>query len=181
MIAIDYVTSVQGSTRRLTKADFLRMTEAPHTRSLIERCRSGNVREMEEAKRLLAGICWQATYKDNRRIETGAQPNGLCALDIDHISRQKISGISTPEELWQSFKERVDELDIVCVHKTPSGDGLRVVFLCQPQFQTIAENQAWLAGELRCIHDPVCKDWARLYFISVSEDFYYVDWETLFE
>jgi hypothetical protein len=38
-----------------------------------------------------------------------------------------------------------------------------------------------MAGELRCIHDPVCKDWARLYFISVSEDFYYVDWETLFE
>ena len=180
MIAIDYVTSVQGSTRRLTKADFLRMTEAPYTRSLIERCRCGSVREMEEAKRLLPGICWQATYKDNRRIETGAQPNGLCALDIDHISRQKIPNISTPEELWQSFKERVDELDIVCVHKTPSSDGLRVVFFCQPQFQTIAENQAWLAGELRCIHDPVCKDWARLYFISVAEDFYYVDWETLF-
>ena len=181
MIAIDFVNSVQGSTRRLTKADFLRMTEAPYTRSLIERCRCGSVREMEEAKRLLPGICWQATYKDNRRIETGAQPNGLCALDIDHISRQKIPNISTPEELWQSFKERVDELDIVCVHKTPSSDGLRVVFFCQPQFQTIAENQAWLAGELRCIHDPVCKDWARLYFISVSEDFYYVDWETLFE
>lgn len=180
MIQIDYVTSVQSSTRRLTKADLQRMTASPQTRSLIERCRSGNVREMEEAKRQLPGICWQASFKDNRRIEAGAQSNGLCALDIDHISRQQLPGIGTAEELWLSFKDRVDELDIVCVHKTPSGDGLRVVFLCQPQFQTLAENQAWMAGEIRCIHDPVCKDWARLYFISMAEDFYYVDWETLF-
>ena len=180
MIQIDYVKNVRSRCERLSKELFIGLINSAEVRRWISYARLEDEGALERAKGELPGICWQATYKDNRRIETGAQPNGLCALDIDHISRQKIPNISTPEELWQSFKERVDELDIVCVHKTPSADGLRVVFLCQPQFHTLAQNQAWMAGELRCIHDPVCKDWARLYFISVSEDFYYVDWETLF-
>jgi hypothetical protein len=37
-----------------------------------------------------------------------------------------------------------------------------------------------MAGEIGCQYDAVCKDWARLFFFSVAEDFYYVDWETLF-
>lgn len=178
MIPVQYVRSVTARTEWLTREAFEEMTRSEMTRSAIEQCRHGN---LEKAKRQLPGICWQAAaFKDNRRIDANAQSNGLFALDIDHISSQGLKDMSTPRQLWESFQQRVDELGIVCVHQTPSADGLRVVALCQPQFQTIAENQAWLADEIHCIHDAVCRDWARLYFISVEEDFYYIDWETLF-
>ncbi len=180
MIQIDYVKNVRSKCERLSKELFVGLMNSAEVKRWIAYARLDEEGALEKAKGELPGICWQATYREGRRTDANVQPNGLCALDIDHIRQMGLPGISTPEELWMSFRERVDELDIVCVHKTPGGDGLRVVFLCQPQFQTLAENQAWLAGELRCIHDPVCKDWARLYFISVSEDFYYVDWETLF-
>ena len=180
MIQIDYVKNVRSRCERLSKDLFIGLINSAEVKRWISYARLDEDGALERAKGELPGICWQATFKEGRRTDANAQPNGLCALDIDHIRQMGLPGISTPEELWLSFRDRVDELDIVCVHKTPSSDGLRVVFLCQPQFQALAQNQAWMAGELRCIHDPVCKDWARLYFISVSEDFYYVDWETLF-
>lgn len=178
MIPTHYVKSVTARTEPLTRKAFEEMIRSAKTHSIIEQCRHGN---LEKAKRLLPGICWQAAaFKDNRRIDANAVGNGLFALDVDHISRQGLKDIKTPHQLWKSFEHRIDELGLVCVHQTPSGDGLRVVALCQPQFRSIAENQAWLADKINCIHDPVCRDWARLYFISVEEDFYYVDWETMF-
>ena len=178
MIPIQYVRSVTARTEPLTREVFEEMMRSERTRTAIEQCRGGN---LEKAKRLLPGICWQAAaFKDNRRIDANAESNGLFALDIDHICSQGLEDIGTPHDLWKSFEGRIDELGIVCVHQTPSADGLRVVALCQPQFRSIAENQAWLADEIHCIHDAVCRDWARLYFISVEEDFFYVDWETLF-
>ena len=180
MIQIDYVKNVRSRCERLSKDLFIGLINSAEVKRWIDYARLDEDGALERAKGELPGICWQATFKEGRRTDANAQPNGLCALDIDHIRQMGLPGISTPEELWLSFRERVDELDIVCVHKTPSGDGLRVVFLCQPQFMSLAQNQAWMAGEIGCQYDAVCKDWARLYFISVAEEFYYVDWETLF-
>lgn len=162
----------------LTKELFISLIQSPSTRSLLNRFRGGD----ESAKKLLPAVSWQcAGFKNGTRKNADAIPNGLFGLDIDHIKAMNLPGITTPRELYESFKDRIDELDIVCVHQTPSADGLRVVALCQPQFSTIAENQAWLAQEIGCGYDTVCCEWARLYFLSVAEDFYYVDWETLFD
>jgi hypothetical protein len=113
----------------------------------------------------------------------------LCGATYDEIVQDYMVSYDclhsidmNPDSLqYRLFKARIDELDIVCVHQTPSADGLRVVALCQPQFSTLAENQAWLASEICCGYDAVCKDWARLFFLSVEEDFFYIDWETLFD
>ena len=180
MIQIDYVKNVRSRCERLSKELFIGLINSAEVRRWIAYARLEEEGVLERAKGELPGICWQATFKKGRRTDANAQPNGLCALDIDHIRQMGLPGISTPEELWLSFRERVDELDIVCVHKTISGDGLRIVALCQPQFRSIAENQAWLAGAIGCGYDAVCRDWARVSFVSVEEDFFYVDWETMF-
>ena len=162
----------------LTKELFTSSIQSLNTRSLLNRFRSGD----EQSKKYLPAVSWQcAGFKNGVRKDADAIPNGLFALDIDHIKAMNLPGIQTPLQLFDSFKHRIDELDIVCVHQTPSADGLRVVALCQPQFSTLAENQAWLASEICCGYDAVCKDWARLFFLSVEEDFFYIDWETLFD
>ena len=99
----------------------------------------------------------------------------VLTLDIDHIGHDEVF------QLWKRTEPRIDELDILCFHRSPSGDGARVVALCQPQFETIAENQAWLAAQLATPYDAACHDLARLFFVSIPEDFFYVDRNTLFE
>lgn len=171
MIPIDFVTYVGATeTIRLSRPVFDQMLDAFGTRMLVEAVRGGR----PEQKRNLMGICWQATFKPAHRKEKNAQPNGLFALDIDHIGHDAVT------DLWQRTMPRTDELDIVCFHRSPSGDGARVVALCQPQFETIAENQYWLASALQTPYDAACHDLARLFFVSVREDFYFIDYETLF-
>lgn len=166
-----------GRPEPLTKEKLIAATTSAETARLIAAFRKGDA----DAKLNLPAVSWQcAGFKNGVRKNADAVPNGLFALDIDHVSQQNLAGISTPRQLFESFEPRIDELDIVCVHQTPSADGLRVVALCQPQFSTIAENQAWLAQEIGCGYDAVCRDWARLFFLSVPADFYYFDWETLF-
>lgn len=172
MIPIDCVRDVMhNQTSLLTRDLFYRMLNEPNTRMAIEQVRSY---KNAAAKRWLPGICWQATFAPGYRKEANARPNGIFALDIDHIGHPQVF------ELWQRAEPRIDELDILCFHRSPSGDGARVVALCQPQFETIAQNQAWLAAELGTAYDAACHDLARLFFVSVPEDFYYVDYDSLF-
>jgi len=184
MIELEYFQGVcDHAPHTLTREVLRQLVSQPQTRHLVEKCRQTGD---QEQKKKLPAVTWQATYPKGTRADAGAKPTGLFMLDVDHISQKHpLSEVREAEDparaMWEMMKPRVDELDIVCVHKTASGDGLRVVALCQPQFQTIAENQAWLATELNTCYDSVCKDWARLSFLSVPEDFYYIDNDTLFE
>ena len=161
----------------------------------IEAIRNGD----ESLKRSLPAVTWQANY-DGTRQDNNALATGLFMLDVDHISHwQNFDPSVTQAEntalaLYEKYvKGREDELDIVLYHRSPSGDGAHIVALCQPQWQDmqvagfsprkgidLANNQAWLAAALGIQYDTVCHDWARLGFLSVAEDFYYIDKETLF-
>ena len=72
------------------------------------------------------------------------------------------------------------ELDIVAIHISPSGTGVHVVALCNPACNSIAEDQARLAHLLGTSYDTVCKDAARIFFVTPKEDWKYLDLETLF-
>ena len=92
MIPIDFVTYVGATeTIRLSRPVFDQMLDAFGTRMLVEAVRGGR----PEQKRNLMGICWQATFKPAHRKEKNAQPNGLFALDIDHIGHDAVT------DLWQ--------------------------------------------------------------------------------
>lgn len=181
MIQIDYVRQITQQPERLNREIFEGMIRSGQVRRCVEGFRQAPSGEEADAlKRQMPGVCWQATYGGGKRTDANAVPNGLFALDIDHIAAMGLVDCAGPDDLWKRIRDRIDELDIVCVHKTISGDGLRIVALCQPQFRSIAENQAWLAGAIGCGYDVVCRDWARVSFVSVEEDFFYVDWETMF-
>ncbi len=165
------VTDVTPHT--LDEETFQKILESPRMRTLIEAARKGDT----DKKRYLTGITWQANYPRNRRAEKDAEPTGLFMLDIDHISQND----TTARQLYdEHIAGREDELDIVCVHLSPLGDGLHVIALCQEQFATLEENQAWLAKEIGTPYDTQCHDWARLGFLSLPEDMWYLDRDFLF-
>ena len=81
----------------------------------------------------------------------------------------------TDEETMAALKR----LGIVLVHKTPSGEGLRLVFVI-PQGMGLVEGQQWLAQQIGLTaFDEACKDLARCSFAVPEEYVLFIDEEKL--
>ena len=72
-------------------------------------------------------------------------------------------------------------LGIVLIHKTPSGEGLRLVFII-PQGMGLVEAQQWLAKQIGLKKfDEACKDLARCSFAVPEEYVLFIDEEEMFK
>lgn len=145
----------------LTQELFEQLIRQPWLKAICDEIAAGNLNR----KRDLPAVCWQAAFGGEKRSNETARPSGLFALDVDHIDK--------PEEVFGSFENRIEELGVYIAHKTPSTHGIRVVARCRPEFGSIAENQAWLAGEIKVKHDTCTRDLARLSFLVPESYFYY--------
>ena len=127
-----------------------------------------------ELKRRLPAFCFHAHFKNGRRLNNEAVPSGLSILDIDHIP--------SPEVFFnEKVKDRAKELGIVLAHKTPSGEGLRLVFVI-PDGMGLVEGQKWLAQQIGLSEfDEACKDLARCSFAVPEEYVLFLDEEELFK
>ena len=131
MIKLEYFENVRDHTPRPLTIEILRqLIRSPWTRTCVEKFRSTGD---DQWKRKLPGITWQATYPGGVRANVGAQCTGLFMLDVDHISQcHPLPGIrealNTPLQMYrETIAPRIDELNIVCVHGTASGDGIHVI------------------------------------------------------
>ena len=157
----DYCPSCTQHPQPLTRELFESLIRQPWLKQLADEIAGGKL----DRKRDLPAACWQAAFGGEKRSNQHALPSGLFALDIDHID--------DPEALYRSFAPRIEELGIYICHMTPSTRGLRIVARCQPEFDTISAQQAWLAGQLHVVHDAVTRDMARLSFLVPESYFYY--------
>ena len=128
-----------------------------------------------ELKRRLPAFCFHAHFKNGRRLNADAIASGLSILDIDHIK-------GSPDTFYEErVKGREKELSIVLAHKTPSGEGLRLVFII-PQGMGLVEAQQWLSKQIGLeAFDEACKDLARCSFAVPEEYVLFLDEEKLFK
>ena len=78
-------------------------------------------------------------------------------------------------------KSALQRLGIVLVHKTPSGEGLRLVFVI-PDGMGLVESQQWLAQQIGLSEfDEACKDLARCSFAVPEEYVLYCNESELFK
>ena len=159
-MTFDYCPNCTKLPVALTQDTFEQLIRQPWLKAICDEIAAGNL----DRKRDLPAVCWQAAFGGEKRSNQNARPSGLFALDIDHIEQ--------PDVLFRTFDDRIQELGIYVVHKTPSTHGLRVVARCRPELATIADNQAWLASEIRVEHDACTRDLARLSFL-VPESYFY--------
>ena len=144
-----------------------------------EKCYRGEVSKEDlatyraEQKKQLPVFTFHATFKNGRRRNADAIPSGLSMYDIDHIP--------DPVGYYEMFvKDRIEELGIVLAHKTPSGEGLRLVFII-PQGMNLAEAQKWMSEQLGdANYDQSVKDLARCSFAVPRDYILYIDEEKLF-
>lgn len=159
----DYCPNCTQLPQPLTREGFEALISQPWLEKLAAQIAQGDL----SLKRNLPAACWQASYGGEKRSNQNARPSGLFALDVDHVE--------DPEALYHSFQERIQELGIYIVHKTPSTHGLRIVAACRPEYTTIGDNQQWLASEIGVEHDAVTRDLARLSFLVPRSYFYHYD------
>ncbi len=205
----DYVTKVMDNRPKpLTREMFASLLNDMGVRMTVEKVREHGP-EAERYKRMLPAICWQSKFNGGLRTDMNAESTGFFCLDIDYqhdphfIELCNTEGEEAAwrwgEELarknakrWAEMQEQIDEnprkvaereeddLGIVAIHVSPQAAGVHVVACCSPLCATIEENQARLARLLGTSYDCVCKDWARIFFVTPREDWTYLDMGTLF-
>ena len=139
----------------------------------LDKLRQGEMSQEEfeavksRCKKQLPLITPHATFRNGRRKNDEAIPGGLSMYDIDHIPN--------PRAKWEEMELRKEELGIVFAHITPSTEGLRLVFAV-PQGMSLAEAQAWMAGQLGdTTYDACVKDYARCSFLVPRAYVLYLD------
>ena len=156
----DYLHSFNHLPVPLTGELLEQLLDAPWLHQLCEEIAAGD----KNKKKRLPAVTWQAHFNGNERSNRHAIPSGLFQLDIDHCQ---------PDEVWDKIQLRIEELGIYVVHKTASCEGIRVVARCRKEFQSLSENQLWLAEQLGVKPDMACKDFARLGFLCERSYVYY--------
>jgi len=127
-----------------------------------------------ESKKRLPAFCFQAHFGgDGRRLNKNAVASGLCIYDKDHVA--------DPEGWFaERVKPNVEAWQVVLAHKTPSGEGVRLVFRVAKGV-SLADAQYSLSRALGDDdYDGSVKDTARASFAVPRDYILYVDMEGLF-
>ena len=155
----------------------------------------------DSLKKSLPFVIFIATYAETLstkgqkmgawRKQAACQLNGLCVIDFDHVDEQtlpqplpKKEGSSyTLREIWQQAYDRLSDEDkrrILLVYITPSGHGLKVVFMADVAVGNLIDNQKDFSAKLGLNPDEACKDASRGAFLTTSEDILFIDESRLF-
>ena len=111
--------------------------------------------------------CWRR--QDKCRL------NGLCVIDFDHIE-------GDVRQIWDEAYAKLSDEDkarVLFVYVTPSGHGLKVVFMAGANVGNLIDNQIVFSKKLGLNPDEACKDASRGAFLTTSEDIIFIDEEKL--
>ena len=111
--------------------------------------------------------CW--------RLQKHCRLNGLCVIDFDHIE-------GDPREVWAAAYAKLSDEDkarILFVFVTPSGQGLKVVFIADAAVGNLIDNQIVFSQKLGLNPDEACKDASRGAFLTTRDDVIFIDEERL--
>ena len=140
----------------------------------------------DSLKKSLPFVIFIATYEETLsgktqklgcwRKQAACRLNGLCVIDFDHIE-------GDPREVWAAAFAKLSDEDkarVLFVFVTPSGHGLKVVFIADVAVGNLIDNQKVFSQKLGLNPDEACKDASRGAFLTTREDILLIDEERLF-
>ena len=171
-------------TKLCTKEDFYKVVSSDRVKNKIAEFRKlkaeGNDKEADAKKRSLPIFIYQATFGETTskngskaawRKQEAARLNGLVMLDIDHIDHPGTVFMHIPRELFEDGAKN----QVMLVHVTPSGKGLRVVFKADAETGDLSANQHAFAKLLGVEPDEACKDASRASFAPQEDEILYIN------
>ena len=118
------------------------------------------------------------------RNQAHVRLNGLVVADYDHLIPLNLSqGDKGLREMWEEAYAKLSDEDkarILLVYITPSGEGLKVVFVADAGVGNLIDNQMDFSAKLGLPLDESCKDGCRGAFITTEEDIILINEEKLF-
>ena len=110
------------------------------------------------------------------RVQSNGYLSGFGVVDADHVPN--------PEVLVEGWLKRDDfnDLGIVWIFITPSGEGVKVVFKAKEEWGNLIDNSYQMAEMLGILDycDSQTKNADHAHFIPKKSDVKYIDWEELF-
>ena len=185
-----YQRSFGLPTEAVTAERFWALVRAPRTLSLVREGREalarGDRNTYDKKKKGLPFVIFIATYDESEsakskktgrwRIQKHCRLNGLCVIDFDHVE-------GDVRKVWAEASARLSEEDkakVLFVFVTPSGQGLKVVFMADPEVGNLIDNQIVFSQKLGLNPDKACKDASRGSFLTTEEDIILLD-ERIFD
>ena len=184
-------------TRVITEQQFWALVKASRTAKLVDEAREalakGEKALYDRKKKLLPLMVFIGTFDESEkevenkktgekrtvkgrwRNQQHVRLNGLVVADYDHLDKDV-------REIWEEAYPRLSEEDkarILLVYVTPSGHGLKVVFMADPAVGNLIDNQLDFSLKLGLAHDEACKDASRGAFLTTNDDVIHLD-ERLF-
>jgi len=176
-------------TKVCTKEDFYKVVSSEKVINKIAEFRKlkseGKNNEADAKKRSLPIFIYQATFDETEskngkkarwRKQQAAHLNGLVMLDIDHVENPVHIFGKMPKEWFEDGAKN----QVMLVHITPSGKGLRVVFKADSDIGDLSANQPHLAKLLGVEPDEACKDASRTSFACQEDDILFIN-DAIFE
>ena len=177
---------------------FKALTQDPATARKIDDVRRlnacGQIAEAKKKKDSLPGCLFQtkevlesvgeAKYNKGKlgrwRLQSQCILNGLVMCDFDHLKSEELR-VKSEEFAAADFSQKAQEMGILLVFITPSGEGLKVVFIADINYN-LTDNQKMMAKQLGLTAkiDKGTKDSSRLSYIPKWDDILYIDEEKLF-
>ena len=192
-----YQRSFGLPTEVVTLEQFRALISAPQTFTLVKEAREalekGDKATYDKKKKQLPFVIFIATYDEwdkvfvNKetqeettkrgfwRSQEHCKLNGLCVIDFDHIE-------GDVRKVWDEAFNKLSDEDkqrILFVFVTPSGHGLKVVFMADPAIGNLIDNQIVFSLKMGLNPDESCKDASRGAFLTTSDDVIFMDEEKL--
>ena len=171
-----YQRSFGLPTEVITIEQFRALIRAPRTLKLVKEAREalarGDKNAYDNKKKGLPFVIFIATYdesdKEFENKQTGEKTtkrghwrnqkfcrlNGLCVIDFDHVE-------GDVRKVWEDAFARLSDEDkarVLFVFVTPSGHGLKVVFMADVNVGNLIDNQKDFSAKLGLNPDEACKD-----------------------
>ena len=193
-----YQRSFGSPTEVITKEQFRALITAPETYRKVKEAREalarGDKNAYDNKKKGLPFVIFIATYEewdkefeDKKtheitikrgcwRSQQHCRLNGLCVIDFDHVE-------GDVRKVWEEAYAKLSDDDkarILFVFVTPSGHGLKVVFMADAAIGNLIDNQIVFSVKLGLNPDEACKDASRGAFLTTNEDVIFINKEKLF-
>ena len=192
-----YQRSFGLPTEVVTKEQFRALITAPETSRKVKEAREalarGDKNAYDNKKKGLPFVIFIATYDESDKTfenkQTGEKTtrrgkwrnqkycrlNGLCVIDFDHVE-------GDVRKVWEEAYSKLSDEDkarILFVFVTPSGHGLKVVFIADAAIGNLIDNQIVFSRKLGLNPDEACKDASRGAFLTTEEDIILINEEKL--
>ena len=192
-----YQRGFNNPTRVISAEQFWALVKAPETAQKVKEAREalakGDKATYDRKKKGLPLMIFVGTFEESERTfedkRTGEKRtvkefwrnqahvrlNGLVVADYDHLE-------GDVRKVWEEAYAKLSDEDkarILLVFITPSGHGLKVVFMADQDFNLI-DNQLVISSKLGLSCDDSCKDGCRGAFQTTDEDIIFINEEKIF-